>query len=123
MPDILFSAGPPSTEMSWLSLAEGSSATLARTLQRPEPNQAAPKQPSVRVGRGVAKFLEERGAAKDAVRLYASAAQWEYDDEYDDSFDDLAGGTADGLCEAEGMDRVAHIWQRVCVRLRGKRRA
>ena len=95
--------------MSWLSLAEGSEATLARqTLRRPEPNQAAPNlAPAARLGRGVTRFLEERGPATEAVRLYASAAQWEYDDEYDDSFDDLAGGTADGLCEAEG-ETVTH---------------
>lgn len=47
--------------------------------------------------------MEERGEAAAAVRLYANASQWEYEDEYDDSYDDLGGGTADGICEAEGL--------------------
>ena len=50
----------------------------------------------------VARLLEAPNAERDAARLQASAAQWEYDDEYDDSFDDLAMHGNEGLADAEG---------------------
>eukprot|EP00884_Botryococcus_braunii_P005083 jgi/Botrbrau1/14576/Bobra.0312s0002.1 len=91
-------------QTSWMDLAAAAASAGPRG-RRPEPVQAtpAPRQ-APRVGRSVARFMEERGEADAAVRLYANASQWEYEDEYDDSYDDLAGGTADGLCEAEGDD-------------------
>lgn len=48
-------------------------------------------------------MLEAPNAERDAARLQASAAQWEYDDEYDDSFDDLATHGNEGIADAEGV--------------------
>ena len=50
----------------------------------------------------MARLLEAPNAERDAARLQASAAQWEYDDEYDDSFDDLATHGNEGIVDAEG---------------------
>ena len=50
----------------------------------------------------MARLLEAPNAERDAARLQASAAQWEYDDEYDDSFDDLATHGNEGIADAEG---------------------
>ena len=54
----------------------------------------------------MARLLEAPNAERDAARLQASAAQWEYDDEYDDSFDDLATHGNEGIADAEGANAL-----------------